>query len=190
MAEVSLPQHSQTLGYLESRLPPLQEYHDTTVRYIRAGFYLDAIHSVLEGFAKCNVPTEMQHNRTSISIDTVAVSSESTLMDRNPMDPHVGSRDNCSEELLVLAMIYNLALSYHLYALTTTTSSPQYTDTEHDRQVREQMPMICSDSFHLYEESRIRLRHLRPALKASLYSVPAMENNMQHVSSLLQQKSR
>ncbi|CAJ1967392.1 unnamed protein product [Cylindrotheca closterium] len=189
MMEVNLPQHSQTSEeYLELRLPPLQESHNATVRYIRAGFYLDAIHSVLEGFAKCNVPKDMQHDRTSISVDAVAVSSGNIVLDRNPMDPHNDGDDTYSEELLVLAMIYNLALSYHLYALTTISSTSQHTGTEHDRQVREQLPMICYDSFHLYEESRIRLRHLRPALKAFLYSVPAIENNMQHVSSLLQQR--
>lgn len=193
---MELKQQSQQS--LEYRLPPLFECHYSTVRYIRAGFYLDAIHSIMEGFSSCQASLVMQSDKkTAQRIDTLdslrSVSEESTtlVIDRNPMHFCSASIDRDEEELLVLVMLYNLALSYHLLALSETgQDNDDSKQRDHNIQTAEQIAAILRDAFHLYEEACIRLHNLDPKLKSSLHSIPALHSNMRHAKILHLQSKR
>src|SRR5210317_1944615 len=81
----------QQMITLEDRLPPVFECHHATVRYIRAGYYLDAIHSIIQGFSACQsslVNQSYESNASLIDIDSPTSEEQDDLViDRNPMDP-------------------------------------------------------------------------------------------------------
>ncbi|CAJ1967402.1 unnamed protein product [Cylindrotheca closterium] len=193
---MELAQQSQMqMESLEYRLPPLFERHHSTVRYIRAGYYLDAIHSIMEGFSLNQASLEMQRDTaTAKLIEVDSPRSDENInfvIDRNPMDLDTSDGQSPDEHLFV-AMLYNLALSYHMLALSAIEEGgidDGKQHCEHNIQGKEQIVGILGDSLHLYEEASIRLHNLDPKLKSSLYSIPSLHSNMRHVK-LLRLQSR
>lgn len=110
------------------------------------------------------------------------------VVDQSPMDLSINGWKS-PEELLLLVMLYNLALSYHLFASTSTISG-QVIDDDDDKmqeygvQTKEQVSAILEDALRLYEEACIRLDNLDPALRSSLHRIPALHNNMRHAKLL------
>ncbi|KAL3927112.1 MAG: hypothetical protein SGBAC_013214 [Bacillariaceae sp.] len=188
MMEVTHQQ--QQSNPLEARLPPIFECHQSTVRYIRAGFYLDAIHTTMEGFSKCQVSLAMQRDESTASVielDSPRLEEKeetNLVMDLSPMDMSINGGKS-PQELLLAVMLYNLALSYHLYAASSIDDKIE----EYDVRTKEQVAAILGDALHLYEETCFRLHNLDPVLRSYFYRIPAVENNMRHAK-LLHLQSR
>jgi len=106
-------------------------------------------------------PSAAGESNIDIIIDT------NIVVDQNPTDPDF-------EQLLITALIYNLALSYHMY-VTSDAQNENPSVNVHD---------VCFDALHLYEESRMRMQHLPPAWKPFISRESSLQCNMRHASLL------
>lgn len=151
----------------------------------------------MEGFSNCQVSLVMQRDNNNINESSKALclmaglgitkETNDLVVDQSPMDLSIDGWKS-PEELLLLVMLYNLALSYHLFASSSTIG--QVDDDVDDKmqeygvQTKEQIAAILGDALRLYEEACIRLDNLDPALRSALHRIPALENNMRHAKLL------
>ena len=87
------------------------------------------------------------------------------ILDRNPFDPSSMDR-NPQSDLILIALIYNLALAYHLYAMTENEEDPKY------------LSVVLKDALKLYQATEKRLCNLD---STSSFVIPALKDNMRHV---------
>jgi hypothetical protein len=150
---------------LQEKLHHTCQCHQSSVRYINAGMYSDAIHSLILGLAALEVT--LVHDDASIESleDENSCGSGDLILDRNPFDPSSMDR-NPQSDLILIALIYNLALAYHLYAMTENEEDPQY------------LSVVLKDALKLYQATEKRLCNLD---STSSFVIPALRDNMRHV---------
>jgi hypothetical protein len=142
-----------------------QESHKSSVRYINAGMYSDAIQSLILGLAALEVT--LVHDDASIESleDQDLCGCGDLILDRNPFDPSSMDKEPRSD-LVHIALIYNLALAYHLYAMTENEEDPKY------------LCVVLKDALKLYQATEKRLCNLD---STSSFVIPALRDNMRHV---------
>lgn len=121
------------------------QYHDSSVRFLRAGLYLDAIHSIMEGLDALGVSLSLCHADSSGSHLFLPENGF-----RTPMELTQHEMQQQSTEELPTVMIYNLGLAYHLYALTLNGHNQ-------DR--------LLQESLKLYREAQRRINSQREISK-------------------------
>jgi hypothetical protein len=163
--------------------------HRASVRFSMAGLFVDAIHSILEGFETLEVLLK-QYGVTLNQVDPIADvwfhtfvnEDESIQVDEHPLDGNFEDREETGRSRsssgcpcpyhydLLLAMIYNLGLAYHLYALK--------------QQHRESYLAALHQSFNLYMQAkRLSATHDAPILIRR-----SLENNLCHAHIMLHTK--
>lgn len=162
------------------------QFHHSSVRYIHAGMYSDAIHSIIQGLVALEVTLvhdehDDSSNSSSSSTSSSTSSTSTTAMEeqqydgdliihRNPMDPSGSFSLNPPSDLILVALIYNLGLAYHLYAMTEHNQDPNY------------LSAVLQDALKLYQATEKRIRFLKSASPSSSadFIIPALRNNMRH----------
>ena len=111
-----------------------------------------------------DVAAEKETTSSSSSSDS---SSCSCIIDKSPVN--LSYDDIQSRSDLLIAMIYNLALAYHLHALTLKKEKKDcYTTLE--------------NAFKLYREVERRLRIRSSIFQDAVFPIsPSLENNIHHV---------
>jgi hypothetical protein len=163
--------------------------HRASVRFSMAGLFVDAIHSILEGFETLEVLLG-QYGVTLNQVDpnadvwfcTSVNGVESIQVDLYPLDGSFEDREETGRSRissgcpcpyhydLLLAMIYNLGLAYHLYALKQRN--------------RESYLAALHQSFNLYMQAkRLSATHDSPILIRR-----SLENNLCHLHIMLHTK--
>jgi len=170
--------------------------HRSSVRFLSANLYSDAIFSIIDGLDILQVQLGLQdgskddeYNKKPSSQSTITNTSDvsnPSLVDNRPLDHScfarheedwmiVASRYPCCpscEPSLILSMIYNLALSYHLHGL------------EQDNEANFFM--------HLQQASKIfmefRIRFQRNNKDTPLPEM--LENNLLHIQNALQSSEK
>eukprot|EP00980_Cylindrotheca_fusiformis_P019133 scaffold6484_cov78-Cylindrotheca_fusiformis.AAC.2 len=201
--------------------------HHASVRYILAGMYADAIHSIIQGLLAIEVTLihddddndydydyyhdhdeqmleedgtstsssslsqqeeEEDPNKSPTSVDCKEMNhnNDSTIhLDRNPMDPSFLWCRNPPPELLLIALLYNLGLAYHLYAIILDREEEENND---DEEFKQQDPAASSnntraaalqDALKLYHATEKRLKSLE-SNDYSSYMRPTLRENMRH----------
>jgi hypothetical protein len=165
-ATVTKSLYSATMNTtLQEELDYTCQCHQASVRYINAGMYSDAIHSIMLGLADLEVT--LVHEDASIeSLEGQnSDGSGDLILDRHPFDP--SSMDESPQsDLIRIALIYNLALAYHLYAMTENEADPQY------------LSVVLKDALKLYQATEKILCNLD---STSSFVIPALRGNMRHV---------
>eukprot|EP00980_Cylindrotheca_fusiformis_P021376 scaffold8252_cov92-Cylindrotheca_fusiformis.AAC.5 len=158
------------------------------VRFSTAGFYTDSIQSLLEGFQTLEVllgTYGVKLNKEDLTEEVCFPISDTAVnsiqVDGNPIDGNFENRKEmegartqsgcpCPYHYdLLLAMIYNLGLAYHLYAL------------EEQRTQDFTAAAALNESFNLYKQAKRLLQNN----DSKLMIHRSLENNLHHVFILL-----
>ena len=148
----------------------VRSYHDSSVRYIIAGMYGDAIQSITNGLLGLGVafPNQSDEDLSSFHSfideeDLKKKQLDQYVIDANPAGQYYSQ--SLTGPDLTTAMIYNLALSFHLYS---TTNSKKEDDTYN---------AMLNQTFTLYKEAERRLEESEK-FSSLLLSV---QNNICHL---------
>eukprot|EP00980_Cylindrotheca_fusiformis_P021378 scaffold8252_cov92-Cylindrotheca_fusiformis.AAC.7 len=164
------------------------KFHSASLRYFAAGMFIDAIHSLLEGFQTLERLLEdygfnlKEEGPDTLKRLTSCVNCEAIEADAHPFDGNFLDREELRRTRilngcpfpyhydLILAMIYNLGLAYHMYALQQKTNS---------------VPAL-HQSIHLYRAAQqLATRH-----DSSILICRSLENNLSHVHYQLYQNQQ
>ena len=126
-----------TCSPLQKRFVEACHLHRSSVRFLLAGFYSDAIHSLIQGLSILQISIEepgdilQSPSYKSCIMNGNAFYEESSLtIDSKPLDHSCFAREEwtiisshfprCKScwSSLVIAMVYNLALAYHLHGMS------------------------------------------------------------------------
>eukprot|EP00980_Cylindrotheca_fusiformis_P009108 scaffold1974_cov75-Cylindrotheca_fusiformis.AAC.5 len=123
---------------------------------------------------------------TSVDCKEMNHNDDSTIhLDRNPMDPSFLWCRNPPPELLLIALLYNLGLAYHLYAIILDKE-----ENNDDEEFKQQDPASSNtntntraaalqDALKLYHATEKRLKSLE-SNDYSSYMRPTLRENMRH----------
>lgn len=146
------------------------ECHHSSVRYLVAGMYVDCIETILEGLGALEVTLVNDYVSIHTAADNDTLPDPTSVVDKSPVD--LSYEDIKSRSDLLIALLYNLALAYHLHALTLDEKQSCYRTLE--------------DAFKLYREVERRLR-IRDSIcieQDTIYFIsPSLENNIRHLLS-------
>lgn len=160
------------------------DYHSSSLRFIIAGLYLDAILSIIEGLSKLQIdldvgdPPDDPIYRFFETKNNSSLEEKAVFIDRTPFDhstvahvkltvppPEVDANFGCpSCGAVASVMIYNLALAYHLKA-ASDDRAPGYC-----RQL--------TQAKNLYKRAEQMITK-HPDLKSRM--PPSLEYNLRHV---------
>jgi hypothetical protein len=101
-----------TSNELRQSLQYAIQRHFSSVRFISAGFYSDAIQTILQGLGSLDIKGSRAQ---SINLQPSEDGNCSYIVDCYPIN--LLRSDIESREFLVITMVYNLALAYHMYAM-------------------------------------------------------------------------
>lgn len=147
-------------------------------RFLQAGMNEDCIQTTLDGLGALEVTLVNDFVSIQTATDNEALQDPTSIVNRHPISLSFKEMQTRSD--LLIAMLYNLALAYHLHALTLNNQEDSYTTLE--------------DAFRLYQEVERRLR-IRKSIcfdhDAIYHLSSSLQNNMKnlvHVGLLLAQR--
>eukprot|EP00980_Cylindrotheca_fusiformis_P016306 scaffold4844_cov112-Cylindrotheca_fusiformis.AAC.4 len=184
---------TQVLGYHCQRIESTMKHssatiflrslrlHRSGVRFLSAQYYVDAIHTILQGLELMEVSltgrsdVSILFDRWTKTYPLEIMNRRSYMIDTEAMDHCCFAKEewmasdlkpNCChcEGFLVSAMVYNLALAYHQYAL----SHGERTTTRYS---------YLREALRIYSAAETLLR--QHGLEDSI--PPGLENNVRHI---------
>jgi hypothetical protein len=144
------------------------QYHCSSVRFIRAGLYLDAIHSIIQSLEVLQVKLTLSDiPDTQLISDKEGMDSCHHILSRSPMDPTQYEMRSSAD--LPIALIYNLALAFHLFAIA------EINDEIHN------FNSILQESLRLYNEAERRIL----SDNANSVAATTLQNNVRHLHAVI-----
>jgi hypothetical protein len=161
------------------------QLHRSSVRFLFTGLYTDAIHSLIQGLDLLKIRLETEDIELS-TLHTLSKDENYALddkaacvIDRKPFDHRCFAGEECLTEAsrypscpscqpsLIFAMLYNLALAYHLYAVNNNVETDYIA--------------LLQQASRLYREAARRFREQDPVS----ISPSALERNLFHVQNTI-----
>jgi hypothetical protein len=159
---------------------PAFQLHRSGVRFLAAGLYVDAIHTLIQGLETLQVSllgrrdVTLQAERWKKVYPLEMHQQKAFTVDMKPMDHSCFTNEQwittylqpcCSscQGSLIAALVYNLALAYHLHALNSEEGANLYS--------------YLNQALELYSAAETSLRQY--GLAASVRLV--LENNVRHI---------